>query len=141
MRRAVATLLTPLVRFVEWLFGPRAPGIDLALLLFAAGWGGLMIGRPAVFDRGAFAGMRWLPDATWIAFFVSVAGMHAAGLARWDWRNLRCAACLLSAWVWISVSVSIWKVELVPGVIVYGVVGLGALCGAIYLSGQPRKAG
>lgn len=140
MKNAVAATVTPLVRFVEWLFGPQAPGVDLVLCLFAASWGGLMLARPAIFDKGAFVGMQWLPDAVWIVFFSALTVMHALGFFLWAARWVRVAACLLSAWIWISVAVSFSKVEVTTGVLTYAIIGGAALCGALYLSGQPRKA-
>lgn len=138
MKRVAATV-TPLVRFVEWLFGPRAPGIDLGLCLYAAGWLLLMIGKPELFDTGTFLGMAWLSDAVWIGLFAVVTGLHLVGLLALEWRGLRCMACLLSAWVWISVSVSFATVEVTTGVLTYAITGAGALAGALFLSGQPRK--
>lgn len=139
MKRAAALTVTPLVRAVEWLFGPKAPGIDLQLMLFAAGWAGLMVAHPTLFDRGTYVGMNWLPDDYWILFFLILTTMHAVGLVRTGWRALRYTACLLSAWIWISVSASFATIEITTGVLFYAVVGAEALAGAIYLSGQPRK--
>lgn len=138
VRRSAAVAVTPLVRFVEWLFSPRAPGLDVGLCLFAGGWGYLMITRPALFDVGQFVGMQWLADQIWITFFCLLAVMHAVGCARPSWRSLRVAANLLSAWIWISVAGSFLRVELTTGVVAYAVVGFGALCGAIYIAGLPR---
>ncbi|WP_264047519.1 hypothetical protein [Methylobacterium flocculans] len=140
MKHAVTVTVTPLVRFVEWLFGPLAPGIDLILCLFAASWGSLMIARPQIFDRGAFVGMGWLPDVTWIAFFAILTVLHGLGVFCCYLRWIRVTACLLSAWIWISVAVSFAKIEVTTGVLTYAIIGGAALCGALYLSGQPRKA-
>lgn len=139
MKHAVTVTVTPLVRFVEWLFGPLAPGIDLLLCLFAGAWGSLMIFRPQTFDRGAFVGMNWLADAYWIAFFVVLTALHGLGVIRCHLRWARVTACLLSAWIWISVAVSLAKVEVTTGVLTYPIIGGAALFGALYLSGPPRK--
>ncbi|WP_437871312.1 hypothetical protein ACSD7O_22300 [Methylorubrum extorquens] len=141
MKRIATALITPLVRFVEWLFGPTAAGVDLALSLFAGGWAGLMIARPQIFDHGTFKGMYWMADEVWIAFFTILATLHVIGLFRPLWREMRCAAALVSAWIWISVSASFATIEITTGVLTYTIIGAGALCGAIYLSGQPRKVG
>ncbi len=141
MKRAATTALTPLVRFVETMYGPRALGIDLGLCLIAAGWASLMVAHPEKFDRGTYVGMTWLPDAAWIAVFVLLTIMHGVGAACADWRVLRVAACLLSAWIWLSVTCSIFRVEMTTGVIAYGLFAACALTGAVYLSGQPHKAG
>lgn len=140
VRRAAAGAVTPLVRFVEWLFGPAAPGIDVGLCLFAAGWGGMMIAKPEMFDRGQFVGMQWLRDEIWIGFFLLLTVAHAAGGLRPYWRTLRVGAGLLSAWIWISVSGSLYRVEMSTGVLAYAIVGFGALCGSIFIAGLPRKA-
>lgn len=140
VRRALTRAITPIVRCSEWVFGPRAPGIDLVLGLLSAGWAGLMLFRPQLFDVGAFVGMQWLADGIWMAFFVQLAAMHTAGLLLASWRTLRCASCLLSAWIWLSVAVSLLTIEITTGVVVYSLVGGMALLGAIYLQGQPRKA-
>ncbi|TXN71638.1 hypothetical protein [Methylobacterium sp. WL6] len=139
MKRVAAATVTPLVRFVEWMFGPLAQGIDLLLFLFAAAWGGLMIFRPKIFDVGTFVGMQWLPDFTWIAMFGVLTAWHAAGMFLGHRRALRYSACLFSAWIWITVSASFATIEITTGVLCYGIVGSFALCGALYLSGQPRK--
>ncbi|KQO53087.1 hypothetical protein [Methylobacterium sp. Leaf85] len=141
MKRVAEATVTPLVRFVEWLFGPHAPGIDLLLGLFAAAWGGLMLTRPHVFDRGAFVGLSWMPDAYWLGFFAVLTALHALGFFRLWLRSVRVAACLLSAWIWITVPVSLYRIELTTGVLIYPIIGCAALCGALYLSGQPRKVG
>lgn len=141
VRRAVAGAVTPLVRFVEWLFGPRAPGLDLGLCLFALGWGSLMLFKPRLFDTGQFVGMQWLHDGIWIGFFAVLTIMHAAGFIQPRWRALRVAAGLLSAWIWMSVSGSLLRVEMTTGVLAYAIVGFGALCGSIYVAGLPRHGG
>lgn len=139
LRRTAAGAVTPLVRFVEWLFGPAAPGLDVGLCLFAAGWGGMMLGKPEMFDRGQFVGMQWLHDEIWIGFFLLLTLTHAAGSIRPHWRSLRVGAHLLSAWIWISVSVSLFRVEMTTGVLAYCIVGFGALCGGIYIAGLPPR--
>lgn len=141
MKRLATLLFTPLVRFVEWAFGPKAAGIDLGLSLFAAGWASLMLAKPQLFDRGSYQAMSWMADEVWIGFFIFLTTLHVTGLVRPLWRELRCAAALLSAWIWISVSASFATIEIATGVLTYTVIGLFALCGAIYLSGQPRKGG
>lgn len=141
MRRTVAGAVTPLVRFVEWLFGPRMPGIDVGLCLFALGWGSLMLFKPRLFDTGQFVGMQWLHDTVWIGFFGALTVMHAAGFARTHWRALRVAAGLLSAWIWMSVSGSLLRVEMTTGVLAYAIVGAMALFGSIYIAGLPRHGG
>ncbi len=141
VRRTAAGAVTPLVRFVEWLFSPAASGLDVGLCLFAAGWGGLMIAKPALFDTGQFVGMQWLRDEAWIGFFLLLTLTHAAGCLRPHWRTMRVGACLFSAWIWISVSVSLYRVEMTTGVLAYCIVGFGALAGGIYIAGLPRKAG
>lgn len=140
VRRTATRIVTPIVRFAEWVFGPRAPGVDLLLGLLAGGWAGLMLFRPQLFDVGAFVGMQWLADDIWLSFFASLATMHLCGLLFASWRTLRCAGCLLSAWIWLSVAVSLATIEITTGVVAYTLVGLGALLGAIYLQGQPKKA-
>ena len=138
MRRSVAGAVTPLVRFVEWLFGPLAPGLDIGLCICAGGWAYLMLTKPALFDKGSWAGMQWLPDSAWIGLFCILTLMHGLGFLRPRWRGLRTAALLLSAWIWMSLAASFLRVELTPGVFVYAVMGFGALCGGIYLQGLPR---
>ena len=139
VRRTVTRAITPIVRFAEWVFGSGAAGIDLLLGLLAAGWAGLMVSRPQIFEHGTFVGMNWLADGIWLAFFVALALLHLAGLLLISWRTLRCASALLSAWIWISVAVSFATIEITTGVLVYGLIGSAALLGAIYLQGQPRK--
>lgn len=139
VRRAATTAITPIVRFAEWVFGPRAAGIDLLLCLLSAGWAVLMVCRPQIFDQGTFVGMNWLADDIWLGFFVSLALLHLAGLLLLAWPTLRCAGALLSAWIWLSVAVSFATIEITTGVLVYGLIGSAALLGAIYLQGQPRK--
>ena len=141
VKRAATVVITPIVRMVEWLYGPKAAGIDLFMALVSAGWAGLMLARPDAFDRGSYVGMTWMADALWIGFFVLLAVLHVVGLVRPSMRNLRCGASLLSAWIWISVSASLATIELLPAVFTYAAIGMGALGGAIYLSGQPRKVG
>jgi hypothetical protein len=141
VRRVIARAVTPLVRFVEWMFGSSAPGLDLGLFLFAFGWGSLMLLKPRLFDTGQFVGMQWLPDATWIGFFAMLSVMHGAGFLCPRWRALRVAAGLLSAWIWMSVSGSLLRVEMTTGVLAYAIVGFGALCGSIYVAGLPRHGG
>lgn len=140
MKRAATAAVTPIVRFVEWLFGPRAPGIDLALALFASGWAWLMLVKPELFDRSPFVGMNWLPDASWICLFWGMAGLHGLGFIRPTAITIRQGACLLSAWIWITVSASIATIEITTGVVTYGIIGAGALAGALYISGQPKAA-
>ena len=135
IRRLVLTALA----FPDWLFGRRAAGLDLGVGLIAAGWFGLMVCKPEVFDRGSFIGMAWLPDVVWMLIMAIMALGHAAGLAFPFLRSLRCAASLLSAWMWLVISVSLYRVEFSTGVWVYGVIGCGSLFGAIYLAGLPRE--
>jgi hypothetical protein len=134
-RRFVLTALA----FPQWLFGPRAAGLDLGPGVIAAGWCALMICKPEVFDRGSFIGMAWLPDLAWTLIMAVMALGHAAGLLLPFLRSVRCAASLLSAWMWLVISVSLWRVEFSTGVWVYGVIGFGALFGAIYLAGLPHE--
>ena len=141
MTRPAATVVAPLVRFAEFVFGPLAPGIDLVLALFAAGWATLMVERPELFDRGSFVGMTWLPDPAWITFLTLLALLHGIGFFRLHARNLRVASALMSAWIWICVSVSFLRVDVSTGVISYAIIGLSALLGGVYLAGLPRKAG
>lgn len=141
LRRSAALAVTPLVRFVEWLFGPRAPGLDLGLCLLAAGWGSLMVLKPKLFDTGQFVGMQWLPDAAWIGFFALITVLHGVGCVRPYWRSWRVAGSLLSAWAWMSVSGSLLRVEMTTGVLAYAIAGLGALCGGIFIAGLPRNGG
>ncbi|MFC5553637.1 hypothetical protein [Methylobacterium iners] len=126
---------------MEWLFGPRIPGLDFGMCLFALGWGYLMVTKPQLFDKGSWAGMQWLPDPVWIAFFTALTLMHALGWLLPRRRALRVAALLLSAWVWITIAGSFLRVDLTPGVFVYSIIGFGALCGAIYVSGLSRNGG
>ena len=127
---------------MDWIYGPRGFGIDLGLGLFAGGWAAFMAGKSELFDRGVYIGMGWLPDSVWLSVLIGLTAMHFAGLVRPRWAKLRIAASLCSSWTWISVSLSLWRVELVPGVWVYGLFGAGALCGAIYvasLTGEMRE--
>ncbi len=139
VRRVVTRVIAPIVRFAEWVYGPTAAGIDLLLGALSAGWVGLMLLRPQIFDHGTFVGMNWLADDVWFFFFASLALLHLAGLLLLSWRTLRCAGALLSAWIWLSVAVSFATIEITTGVLVYGLIGSAALLGAIYLQGQPRK--
>lgn len=136
------TLLTNgLLAFVERLFGARAGWIDFKLSVLAGGWAALMIARPDIFDRGNFAGLNWLPDPVWIGLLVTLAVVHAIGFLRPGIRILRPLASAVSAWAWIFVAISLWRVEMGPGVINYAIVGVGALLGMIYLAGLPRGHG
>ena len=134
----VRRLVTWLLGFPEWLYGRRAAGLDLGPGLIATGWAALMIGKPGMFDRGAFVGMNWLPDAAWIGLMILIAGLHGVGLARPGWIALRVAASLLSAWAWIFVAASLWRVELTTGCVSYSLFGLGSLVAAIHLAGHAR---
>lgn len=137
LRRPVTGILFA----AEWLYGPRAAGFDVALGALAAGWYGLMIGRPEMFDRGSLLGLTWLPDAVWICLLGCLAGMHMVGLVRPSWRAWRVSAVLASSWTWLFVSLSLSRIELTTGVIAYGVIGLGAVFGGIYLASLPRAQG
>lgn len=123
-----------------WLFGPRAAWLDLKLAVLAGGFFALMIAKPALFDRGGLAGVSWLPDPAWITLMAVLTVLHGLGLARPWQHKVRIAASLGSAWVWTLVALSIWRVELSTGVLNYGLVGLGALFGAIYVAGLPRES-
>lgn len=143
-RLIVGASMPPLRRFVnwllgfpDWLYGRRSAGFDLGPALMAGGWAWLMISRPALFDRGSFLGMSWLPDEVWIGQMLLLAGLHAIGLLRPACLKLRIAAALGSAWTWIFVSFSFARVEVSTGVLAYMIFGCGALCAAIYLAGQP----
>lgn len=141
VRRVVARAVTPLVRAIEWLFGPQLPCLDVGLFLFAFGWCSLMLCKPALFDSGQFVGMQWLHDVAWIGFFAALTIMHGAGFVQPRWRSMRVAASLLSAWIWMSISGSFLRVEMTTGVLAYAIVGLAALCGSIYIAGLPRNGG
>ncbi|MGX5776500.1 hypothetical protein [Methylorubrum zatmanii] len=128
------------VRFAEWLFGPLAPGVDLGLMLIAAGWAMLEVLKPQLFDRGAFVGMSWVADPIWFAIHVMLVTLHGMGLLRPHWRMLRFSAAFLSSWHWLVVALSLLRVEMNTGVLAYGLLGLFALFSGIYLAGVPRKA-
>ena len=136
MARLCIRLVSPLLSCAEWLFGRRAAGIDLALGCLAVGWCCLMVAKPAMFDRPGYAGFAWLPDAGWIALSAALAGAHGLGLQFPAFRGLRAVACLGSSWLWIFVALSLGRVEIVPGVINCGIVGIGALFGAIHVAGR-----
>lgn len=138
VRRALeraASLVNPLVRGVQWLFEPRAPGVDLTLALFALAWGGLMVLRPEIFDRDSYSGLTVLPDIAWIVGFSSLVGVHLLGMWRLHWRSMRITGCLVSSWAWYFVAFSLGRVDITTGVLTYGIVGSAALAGAIYIAG------
>lgn len=128
------------VRFAEWMFGPQAAVIDLALMVMAAGWAMLEVLKPQLFDTGAFVGLAWIAEPVWFALHVVLTILHGAGLLRPFWRNLRIAAAFLSAWHWLFVAFSLLRIEMTTGVLAYGALGSFALFGGIYLAGVPRKA-
>lgn len=135
MTRAAARL----VHFAEWSFGPQAPAIDLGLMLFAAGWAVLEVTRPQIFDTGAFVGLAWVSDPVWFGLHALLTVMHGAGLVRLHWRSLRAASAFLSAWHWLFVAASLFRIEMTTGVLAYGLLGLFALTGGIYLVGLPAR--
>ena len=135
MTRAAARL----VRFAEWTFGPQAPSIDLALMLFAAGWAILEVMRPQIFDTGAFVGLAWVSDPIWFGLHVLLTVLHGSGLVRPHWRSLRAGSAFLSAWHWLFVAVSLFRIEMTTGVLAYLLLGMFALTGGIYLVGLPGR--
>ncbi|MFC5555215.1 hypothetical protein [Methylobacterium iners] len=122
------------------------PGFNLAMGLFATVWAVLMPLRPETFDTGRFAGMHWLPDAAWIAFFASLALLHAAAFLRPARSNIVLVADMLTAWIWLSVAASFLRIEvktggLAPGTFIYVIMGFAALCHGVYCAGRPRTGG
>jgi hypothetical protein len=139
--RAANAAILPLLRFVEWLFGPRFGAVDLGLMLIAAGWSGLLIGHPTLFDQASFRGLAWLADEVWTGLMLTLVGAHAVGIWRPRWAAVRIAAILLSSWAWIFVAISFARVQISTGVVTYALIGLGALCAAIHVaSGSPRRS-
>lgn len=139
--RRLSAAVSPLLAGVDWAFSPPVPGIDLFLGAVSACWFSMMTLRPAVFDQGSFVGLQWAPDAVWIVFVGTVVLLHLAGLFAPDLIKLRAAACLLSAWYWLCVSVSLSRDGIVPGTWTYGLIGLMALTSAIYVSGRALRLG
>lgn len=137
IRKAIGRL----VGLVDWLYGRPAAGIDCGLGAIAAGWGTLMLARPAIFDAGAYAGMTWLPDPVWSGLMIAVALLHLAGVLRPAWINLRTGTALVSAWIWLFIAMSLLRIALSPGVITYSILGVGALFGAIHIAGSRQRRG
>ena len=137
--RRLSMAVSPILSLVDWIFSPAAPGIDLALGGWATCWFGMMVLRPEVFDHGSFTGLQWAPDWVWIVFVASVVLLHLAGLLMADLAKLRVTACLLSAWYWIVVAVSLARGGLVPGTWTYGLIGSIGLAGAIYINGRALR--
>jgi hypothetical protein len=139
--RAANAAILPLLRFVEWLFGPRFGAVDLGLMLLAAGWSGLLLGKPSLFDQASFAGLHWIADEVWTSLMCGLVGAHGVGIWRPRWAAVRIGAILLSSWVWIVVAVSFARIQISTGVVTYSLIGLGALCAAIHVaSGSPRRS-
>ncbi len=139
--RRLSAAVSPLLSLVEWIFSPLAPGVDLFLGLAAGFWGGMMVGRPGVFDTGNFVGMQWAPDAAWIVFVVGLFTIHMLGLLRPTWWQMRSAACLLSAWYWFLIAISLTRPGLTTGTWTYSLIGLVGLTAAIYVSGRGARRG
>lgn len=139
--RRIATVLSPFLTFVDWMFGPLVPFVDVFLGLLALSWLGLMVGWPNIFDHGNQRGMQWLPDEAWMGFLALTVALHAAGLAQIRATTLRFVAALLSSWFWLLVAISFSRVGLSTGNVVYGLIGTGALMAAVYISGRIRPAG
>ena len=136
----------PLVRFVEWLFSPSVPGFNLCMALWSLFWGGLMVIQPDTFDSGRFAGMRWMSDAGWIAFFAALTVLHTLACRGTVRPALRITADLLTAWIWLSVAASFLRIEIqiasyTPGTLIYVTMGFAALAHGIYCAGLPRTGG
>lgn len=143
MMRVGTYAVGPLVRFVEWLFSPSVPGFNLCMALWSFFWGGLMLVQPETFDSGRFVGMRWMADAGWIGFFMTLTVMHGLACRETVRPGLRITADLLSAWIWLSVAASFLRVEIqiasyTPGTLIYVTMGFAALAHGIYCAGLPR---
>ena len=139
--RRLAAAVSPLLRMIQWMYSPAAPGVDLFLGLAALSWFGMMTLRPGLFDAGNYRGMQWAPDPVWIVFVGALVIMHLAGLVEPGWVKLRAAACLASAWYWICVAISLSRLGLTTGTGTYGLIGVVALTSAIYVSGRVPRSG
>ena len=139
--RALERILEAMLRFVDWLYGPKGAGFDLALGLVAGGWGVLLITKPHLFDQGQLAFIGWLSDRLWLVLMMAAALGHLGGLI-WPHRlGLRAVAALVSAWAWLFVAGSTARGGIGTAALVYGVLGLGALTASIYVMGLGRYGG
>ena len=136
--RRLSIAISPVLRFVDWIFDGEASGFDVLFMLGAAWWLFVMLVRPENFDTPPLVGMDWAPDAFWIVFVTSVAILH--GLALWRPRmyRLRMGTALVSAWYWLTVSWSLGRLGISTGTGWYALVGAFALMLAVYLSGRDQ---
>ena len=137
LSRAVA----PLLSAGAWGFAPDLPVIDFVYGGIESWWLAMQLLHPEQFNRGNLAGMQWAPDVAWIVFVGALTLLHAAGLLDRHFYRLRAVSCLLSAWYWICISISITRISLSPGTGTYGILGALALGGAVYLTGRDQRRG